>query len=177
MKLVFNLEDKLFWIHNFLPNAQYKKIHNGIFKERNILNYKSVKDEWDKDLIKNIGFPDKIDIDPSYFKFSETLMRHLPFISIKGKFTFTVHKMTKGSGINWHSDLGHKFGITYYVNKRWSRHWGGEFMFADKKCSGYIPVLGNSLLIIKTPLDHKVNPVLINHIPRFTIQTFVNEEN
>lgn len=177
MKLAYNVEDKLFWIHNFLPNAQYKRIHDGIFKERNILNYRSVQGEWDKDLNKNVGFPDKVDIDPSYFKFSETLMRHLPFVSIKGKFTFTVHKMKRDSGIDWHGDLGHKFGITYYVNKRWNRDWGGEFMFSDEKCSGYIPIVGNSLLIIKTPLNHKVNPVLSNNIPRFTIQTFVRDEN
>jgi hypothetical protein len=177
MKLVFNLEDKLFWIHNFLPNAQYKRIHDGIFKERNILNYRSVKGEWEDDLTKHVSFPDKIDIKPEYFKFSETLMRHLPFVSLKGNFTFAVHKMKKNSGIDWHSDWNHKFGITYYVNKRWNRDWGGEFMFANEKYSGYIPIVGNSLLIIKTPFDHKVNPVLINNIPRFTIQTFVNEEN
>ena len=33
MKLVYNVEDKLFWIHNFLPNTQYKRIHDGIFKD------------------------------------------------------------------------------------------------------------------------------------------------
>lgn len=177
MKLVYNFKDKLFWIHNFLPHHKYKQIHNDIFKERKTLNYRSVKGEWDKDLTKHVGFPDKLDIDPNYFQFSETLMKHLPFVSIKGKFTYTVHKMTKGSGIDWHGDLNHKFGITYYINKRWSRNWGGEFMFQHENNFGYIPIVGNSLLIVKTPLNHKVNPVLSNIIPRYTIQTFVGNEN
>ena len=50
-------------------------------------------------------------------------------------------------------------------------------MFQHENNFGYIPVIGNSLLIVKTPLHHKVNSVLSNIIPRYTIQTFVGHEN
>lgn len=39
--------------------------------------------------------------------------------------------------------------------------------------NGYIPVIGNYLVIIKTPLQYKVNPVLINNFKRITIQNFI----
>ena len=32
MNLVYQLEDKLFWIHNFLPQSFYKDLHNLVFK-------------------------------------------------------------------------------------------------------------------------------------------------
>jgi hypothetical protein len=46
MKLIYNLEDKLFWIHNFLPNHEYKRIHNEIFKERKKLKYENSSKTW-----------------------------------------------------------------------------------------------------------------------------------
>jgi Rps23 Pro-64 3,4-dihydroxylase Tpa1-like proline 4-hydroxylase len=81
--------------------------------------------------------------------------------------------MSKHSGINWHEDSIVEYGVTYYLNKRWNENWGGEFMFAHNKQKGYIPVVGNSLVIIKTPLKHKVNPILTDHISRITIQSFI----
>jgi len=81
--------------------------------------------------------------------------------------------MKKNSGINWHEDSHVKYGVTYYLNKRWNKNWGGELMFNDNEQSGYISPVGNSLVIIKTPLQHKVNPVLINNISRITIQNFI----
>jgi hypothetical protein len=48
MKLIYNLEDKLFWIHNFLPNHEYKRIHNEIFKERKKLKYQDSSKTWTK---------------------------------------------------------------------------------------------------------------------------------
>lgn len=82
--------------------------------------------------------------------------------------------MHKNSGINWHSDSHVDYGVTYYINKRWNSNWGGEFMFKHNNNYGYLPVVGNSLVIIKTPMHHKVNPVLSSIIPRFTIQSFIN---
>jgi Rps23 Pro-64 3,4-dihydroxylase Tpa1-like proline 4-hydroxylase len=81
--------------------------------------------------------------------------------------------MGKNSGINWHEDSHVEYGITYYLNKRWNKNWGGEFMFTYKGQNGYIPVIGNSLVIIKAPLLHKVNQVLTSSFKRITIQNFI----
>jgi Rps23 Pro-64 3,4-dihydroxylase Tpa1-like proline 4-hydroxylase len=81
--------------------------------------------------------------------------------------------MRKNAGINWHADSHVSHGVTYYINKRWNPDWGGEFMFKADGNHGYLPVVGNSLVIIKTPMFHKVNPVLSPSIPRISIQSFI----
>lgn len=174
MKLVYNLEDKLFWIHNFLPNQEYKRIHNEIFKERKKLKYQNSNKTWEKILTDNLTPPSRLDIDPSYFSFYKTLLLHQPFIKINSKnINFIIHGMSNNSGINWHDDGHVGYGVTYYINKRWNFNWGGEFMFKHNGNHGYLPVVGNSLVIIKTPMTHKVNTVLSPIISRFSIQSFI----
>jgi Rps23 Pro-64 3,4-dihydroxylase Tpa1-like proline 4-hydroxylase len=174
MKLIYNLEDKLFWIHNFLPNYEYKRIHNEIFKERKNLKYQNSNKTWHKELINNLTPPNRLDINSSYFNFYKTLLLHQPFIKIDNKdINFTIHNMSNNSGINWHKDGHVGYGVTYYINKRWNTNWGGEFMFKYNGNHGYLPVIGNSLVIIKTPMLHKVNPVLSPIISRLSIQSFI----
>ena len=174
MKLIYNLKDKLFWIHNFLPNHEYKRIHNEIFKERKKLKYENSSKTWQKTLTNNLTPPNRLDIDPNYFNFYKTLLLHQPFIKINNKYVnFIIHNMSKNSGINWHEDGHVGYGVTYYINKRWNPDWGGEFMFKYKGNHGYLPVVGNSLVIIKTPMYHKVNPVLSPIISRLSIQSFI----
>jgi Rps23 Pro-64 3,4-dihydroxylase Tpa1-like proline 4-hydroxylase len=81
--------------------------------------------------------------------------------------------MKKGAGINWHDDHTWKYGATYYINRRWNENWSGEFMFKDKNSHGYLPCRGNSLVIVKAPIQHKVNPVLSPIMPRMSIQIFM----
>ena len=69
--------------------------------------------------------------------------------------------------------LKKQYGITYYVNRRWNLKFGGEFLFTNKNANGFIPLVGNSLVIIKAPLIHKVAPVMKPVVPRKTIQIFV----
>jgi Rps23 Pro-64 3,4-dihydroxylase Tpa1-like proline 4-hydroxylase len=161
MKLIYNLE--------------YKRIHNDIFK--NYKKHKRLEDVskfWKPCLINNLNSMKRIIVGQSYFNFYKTLLLHQPFVKIKKfKDNFLIYIMNKNSGINWHEDDHVEYGVTYYLNKRWNRNWGGEFMFTHNGQNGYIPVTGNSLVIIKTPLLHKVNPVLINHLPRITIQVFI----
>ena len=45
-------------------------------------------------------------------------------------------------------------------------------MFTDNVGHGWIPVVGNSLIIVKAPIEHKVNPVLTTVMPRISIQIF-----
>jgi Rps23 Pro-64 3,4-dihydroxylase Tpa1-like proline 4-hydroxylase len=84
--------------------------------------------------------------------------------------------MNDNAGINWHTDHGHQYGITYYINRRWNSKFGGELLFRHEKQTGFIPIVGNSLVIIKAPLDHKVVNVTKPLVPRKTIQIFINEK-
>jgi len=177
MKLVYNLENKLFYIKNFLPDHEYKRLHNEIFKEYKKLEFfEEASKSWEKNLLDNLKTPRRFQINENHFKFYKTLLLHQPFIKIKNfndSFNFLICVMGKNSGINWHGDGHVEYGITYYLNKRWNKNWGGEFMFTHNGQNGYIPVIGNSLVIVKTPLTHKVNPVLTNYMQRVTIQNFI----
>ena len=37
-----------------------------------------------------------------------------------------------------------------------ARSWGGELLFKSDLGSGFIPIVGNSLVIVKAGLRHKV---------------------
>ena len=37
----------------------------------------------------------------------------------------------------------------------------------------FLPYVGNSLVIVKAPIQHKVNPVLSPIIPRISVQIFM----
>ena len=87
--------------------------------------------------------------------------------------TTTIHYLEKGTGINWHDDGSWKYGATYYLNNKWHKQWGGEFMFTDANGHGFLPVVGNSLVIVKSPIAHKVNPVLSSLMPRISVQLFM----
>ena len=175
MKLVYSIPNKLYYIQNFLDKNTYKNIHNSIIKERKNLNLHSAKLTWDKSLTKNILSPKKIEIEKyPLFEKLKILTHRNKFYSLSIKETITtIHYMEKGSGINWHNDGNWKYGATYYLNNKWNKDWGGEFMFTCDNGHGYIPVVGNSLVIIKSPLNHKVTPVLSPIIPRISVQMFI----
>lgn len=174
MNLVYQLEDKLFWIHNFLPQSFYKDLHNLVFKGHKKVSQDSSK-VWEHELHDGLKPVERMDVADTFSKQYTTLLRHSPFMNIKDikHISWVVHKMKRFSGINWHGDGGNKYAATFYLNKRWNEQWGGEFMFKDKGQAGFIPVVGNSLVICKTPLHHKVNTVLSPTIPRLTIQSFI----
>jgi predicted 2-oxoglutarate/Fe(II)-dependent dioxygenase YbiX len=102
--------------------------------------------------------------------------------------------MGKNSGIQWHDDYPKKwhydgnlkniqnywgirsdwkYAASLYLNHRWDDTWGGELMYTDSKTRGYIPIVGNSLVLMRTPLQHKVNTVLSPVLPRLSIQMFL----
>jgi len=41
---------------------------------------------------------------------------------------------------------------------------------------GFIPIIGNSIVIIKSPMLHKVNTVLSPIMPRLSIQSFISPD-
>ena len=176
MKLAYQIPDKLWWIHEFLPFHFYRDLHNSIIKQRKKIKLHSAKGVWPDSLITNIEAPHRSEV-KNYKPFEELkiLVKHNPFFTLEcNKLATTIHSMQKGAGINWHDDGKWKYGATYYVNRRWDKQWGGEFMFKDKNSHGYIPLIGNSLVIVKAPLEHKVNQVLSPIMPRMSIQIFLS---
>ncbi len=176
MKLSYSIPGKIWWITNFLDQKMYKGIHDAVIKERNKINLSTSKGLWSDVLIDNIVPPLRTEVS-KYLPFEQLkiLVKHNAFFQIKDaeELSTTIHYMEKNSGINWHDDDKWKYGATYYLNHRWSKQWGGEFMFTHKDGHGWIPPVGNSLVIVKAPIEHKVNPVLSPIMPRMTVQIFM----
>lgn len=185
MHLSFNYKDKIFWITNFLPQHIYKKFHNEILSEykNNHQKFDRAKDLWQENLHKNLNTVYKFEIFNNYCDMLRTFLQHNPYKKIKPtkQNAFIIHAMPRGSGINWHTDDVYDFAATYYLNKAWHNQWGGEFMFKDDETGlkGFIPPVGNSVILVKGGTLHKVNPVLYKNVPRFSLQHFINieEEN
>ena len=187
MKLVYS-HPALVWIHDFLDKDTYKNIHNSIIQGRKKINLHSVKGVWGDNLINyQLKPPLRTDITEMImsdtlvteewvpFRKLKTLIKHNPYFALdKCKYMSTlVHYMEKGSGIDWHWDNKHKYGAIYYVNRRWNQQWGGEFMFEEGAPGSFLPLVGNSLVIVKFPVKHKVNTVLSPLMPRITVQIFM----
>ena len=179
MKLVYSIPDKLYYIQNFLDYLTYKKLHYDTFRSK-LINLRSTEKDWQKDLKHGYrNFVEKTSLNIKYKPLEKIkiLLENNPFHRIKFKnFEFAIHSMKDGSGINWHEDYVYEYGITYYMNRRWNPKFGGEFLFKDKNANGFIPLVGNSLVIVKTPLEHKVTPVMKPLISRKTIQLFIHKK-
>ena len=176
MKLVYTIPNKLWRIKDFLDDDMYKGIHDAIIKERSKLNLKTSEGVWDARLHRNLKAPDRVQVSqyPPFELLKEKVRNNAFFkMPIVQEMTTTIHYMKNKSGINWHSDNSWEYGATYYINRRWNIHWGGEFMFADDVAHGFLPITGNSLVMVKAPLDHKVNPVLSPIMPRISVQMFM----
>tara|TARA_R100001509_G_scaffold139884_1_gene94496 strand:- start:112 stop:645 length:534 start_codon:yes stop_codon:yes gene_type:complete len=176
MKLNYSIPNKIWWITNFLDWTTYKNIHEAVVKGRKNINFEDVEKTWEQNLYNNLTLAKRASITNfAPFEKLKTLIKHNPFFNVSklNKITSTIHFMNKNSGINWHTDNDYEYGATFYLNNRWHTDWGGEFMFTDTKAHGFIPVVSNSLVIIKAPLKHKVNPVLTKTIPRMSVQLFI----
>jgi Rps23 Pro-64 3,4-dihydroxylase Tpa1-like proline 4-hydroxylase len=176
MKLAFSIPGKIWWIHNFLDYDMYKGIHNAIIRERKKINLHTTKGIWSESLLNNLNPPMKVEVENySPFEKLKTLVKHNVFCRLDKieKTHSVIHYMKKNSGINWHNDGGWKYGATYYLNNKWHKQWGGEFMFKENEGHGWIPPVGNSLVIVKAPIEHKVNPVLTTIMPRISVQIFM----
>ena len=206
MELTYSIPGHLYWINNFLPEDLYNKIHNAVIKERKNYKtswpaYAGIY----TDLIppKTTGFTHLESVIPSLHDSwveMKRLVYNNPYLDIKDKFisSTTIYVMEKDAGITWHTDgldktrgdndpttakwkqiakKGWDYAATLYLNKRWDKRWGGELMYTNHKdIRGYIPFVGNSLVLIKTPLLHKVNTVLSPVLPRLSIQMFIREQ-
>ena len=179
MKLIYQIPNKLYYIQNFLDYLTYKKLHYDVFRSK-LIKLNSTEKEWDKKLkhghkkyVKNTG----LDINYKPLQKIKILLENNSFHKIKIKnYKPLIHSMNDGSGINWHNDAIYSYGITFYINRRWNLKFGGEFLFTSENANGFIPLVGNSLVIVKAPLSHKVTPVMNSIIPRKTIQIFINKD-
>jgi|TARA_Y100000114_G_scaffold156958_1_gene186260 hypothetical protein len=176
MKLRYSIPEKIWWIQDFLSYDIYKGIHDAIIKERAKINLHTSKGIWGDNLIDRIVPPLRSQVS-NYkpFEILKTLVKHNVYFQLKNveEMSTTIHYMKKGAGINWHDDGQWKYGATYYINRRWNTQWGGEFMFTNQAGHGWIPPVGNSLVIVKSPIEHKVNPVLTTIMPRISVQMFM----
>jgi Rps23 Pro-64 3,4-dihydroxylase Tpa1-like proline 4-hydroxylase len=177
MKLIYSIPDKLYYIQDFLDYSTYKKLHYDVFKS-NLIKLESTKKKWHQAL--HYGYKNYVEnttLDTKYKPLQKIkiLLENNPFHKIKfTNFRFKLHSMKDGTGVNWHSDEGHFYGVTYYINRRWNTKFGGEFLFKDTNSAGFIPIVGNSIVIVKVPFEHKVTPVMKPLVPRKTIQIFLN---
>jgi len=184
---MINIDDQALIIKNFLPEELFKKITNFKYNKtkssHKTWNENLYKDDRKSVTMKEVKFSNTIASiergkiktdDPIFEEFIKILIKcpSIPY-QVNSRLVIVYYEYEKLSGINWHDDHGYVYGLTYYLNRRWSHQWGGEFMFRDKIQCGYLPVVGNSLIIIKAPGMHKVNPVLSPIVPRITIQSFV----
>ena len=176
MKLIYSIPDKLYYIQNFLDYPTYKKLHYDVFRSK-LIKLKSTEKTWSKALRhghKIFANNTILDINYKPLQKIKILLENNLFHKIKIKnFKPLIHSMEDGSGINWHDDGIHKYGITYYINRRWNMKFGGEFLFIHESSNGFIPLVGNSVVIVKVPLEHKVTPVMKPLVPRKTIQIFI----
>lgn len=179
MNLVYHIPNKLYYIQNFLDYGTYKTIHYDVFKSK-LIKLNSTEKTWDKGLqygYKNYVDNTSLNTDYKPLQKIKILLENNPFYKIKiNEFKPLIHSMKDNSGINWHDDYGWEYGITYYINYKWNPKFGGEFLFQNEKSNGFIPLIGNSLVIVKTPLNHKVTPVMKSTVPRKTIQIFINNK-
>ncbi len=184
MNLAFNFNDELFWIHNFLPEKTYKSMYVEFIKNRNKLNLEKTKVEWktfkeeDDNMTESYGQRNDKYL-KKYLKTYNALLLHQPFVNFLN-FQLDSHlRICKyNKHLAWHtddSDNTRKYAATFYFNKKWGESWGGELMFKSSKGSGFIPIVGNSLVIVKTGLLHRVNSNLKKTHPRLSIQTWVNK--
>ena len=176
MKLSYSIPGKIWWITNFLDYRMYKGIHDAIIKERDNINLHTSKGLWSNDLIDNISAPMRVEVNHyKPFESLKTLVKYNPYFQLTKleSMTTTIHYMKKNAGINWHDDGKWKYGATFYINHKWHKQWGGEFMFTDGDGHGWIPPVGNSVVIVKAPIAHKVNPVLSPIMPRISVQMFM----
>ena len=176
MRLAYSIAGKIAWIHDFLDKDMYKGIYRAIIKERKNINLHTVEGVWSEDLIRHIAAPQRVQVN-NYQPFEELkeMIKSQPYLPLPEleHMSTNIHYMTKDTGIQWHNDSKWKYAATLYLNHRWNRNWGGEFMFMDGAGAGFIPILSNSMVIVKSPLEHKVNQVCSPIMPRISIQIFM----
>jgi hypothetical protein len=80
---------------------------------------------------------------------------------------------THGSYIPIHTDSGHEFSMTIYLNPEWIVDWGGLFLYEDTDGTyrAIVPKF-NTAVLNSEATPHTVTLVANNSPPRVTLQLF-----
>ena len=186
MNLVYNFKNKLFWIQNFLPKNTYEKMYVNFIKNRNKINFKKTTVSWKTFKEEEENMSESFSQDPKkslylndYLKTYHTLLKHQSFVNLMNyEFESHLRKFSFGQHLTWHNDDvdNRGYAATFYFNKTWRDSWGGELMFKCDEGAGFIPVVGNSVAIVKAGLTHKVNSNLKKTHTRINIQTWIRHK-
>jgi Rps23 Pro-64 3,4-dihydroxylase Tpa1-like proline 4-hydroxylase len=133
MNLAFNFEDKLFWIHNFLPKETYKKMYVEFIKNRNKLHFKKSSVNWRtfKEEVDNMSESydqqNQEDNLQEYLDTYHSTLKNQPFVnftSLELKSHLRIFKYNQH--LAWHSDEkdNREYAATFYFNKTWNDNWG-----------------------------------------------------
>ena len=185
MNLAFKFKDELFWIQNFLPKNLYKEMYSDFIKNRNKLNFQKTDVNWPtykeevNDMSISYGQGEFNEEIINYLFKYHAFLKHQQYVNLIDKnFDSHLRQYNYGQHLGWHSDQvkfeKRDYAATFYFNKTWQESWGGELLFKSDLGSGFIPIVGNSVLIVKTGLRHKVCANLKKTHPRFSIQTWIN---
>ena len=160
-----------------MSHDKYKLLHSILIKNRNLIKNKAEMN-WKQNNSPNSLYS----FNKEVIKHYETLLKHQQFVKfINYNLDSHFRKYSYMESLDWHTDsrlaykpdIDRRYAVTYYINKNWNEQYGGEFMFKDSVIRGFIPPMGNSLIIIKSGFKHKVNPVIVKNTPRFSIQTWI----
>ena len=164
MKLSYSIPGKIWWIHNFLDKEVYKGIHNAIIRERDNLKLTDVKSAWSSFLYNNMQPPKRVEVN-NYppFEILKDNLRTNPYCLLPDlkHMTTTIHYLEQGTGINWHDDGSWTVWCNLLFKPQMASNNGvASLCLQMHNGHGFLPVVGNSLVIVKAPIPHKVNPVL-----------------
>mgnify|MGYP002623971261 CR=1 FL=1 len=158
-------------------------MYTNLIKHRNKLDFKKTDISWPtfteevNDMSESFGQTSiQNKLLSEYLNTYHTIIKHNSIVNfLNYNLDSHLRLFRYNQHLTWHDDGGDNraYAVTYYLNKTWNESWGGELMFKSDEGSGFIPVLGNSMCIVKVGLRHKVNAVLKKTHPRLSIQTWV----
>jgi len=167
-------------VHNVFDVQQYLDVKQEAFRsfKQDSDTYWTSHDVWTDNLKDGMdGTVLCQHVSDKYNKIiSECVKPHLP--EWDGEYDMMWYVWDKGSGINWHNDLPHRFAATIYLNDNWLKEHGGVFLWQENKTydiHGWLPK-ANTMVVNDQGEQHYVTPITSNALVcRHTIQIFPRE--
>ena len=167
---------------NFLDLELLKKIKE--YTNREVGTYKWKTSHYWKREIKRFSSPIAIIEVPEVF--CASIQQRFHKINTKwkplNKNNIMFYVWPPGSYIGWHSDKGHEFGATIYLNENWNINHGGVFLYHTGKTNDpeglkvRLPRY-NECVINHKEIFHGVSITAPDAPLRITLQVFGSNEN